>query len=381
MNMTRGRLIWKLPMPWNSSSTTPVPGKIRLEFPHLIRFKGIWFCVFRESPIHMNHESRARIIRSADGERWEESRIMQWDCGDMGMPRFSITPEGNLMLNTTVFFVSKSPRADGDYYQLDKPKEGWSNWTPASDREPDVACQTVTWFSTDGVTWSGAHACPLSANTQRCDVAWHNGMGYGAGYGGKDVPGALYRTRDGKSWRILKEKFFPDASGNCNEVDMAFDTDDSAVALVRAGTGTYIWLGVGKPPYYQEWTWTNPLVDWQGDGKARPVQEVFRTHMGGPDMIRLRDGRLVAAARTLPPARADGTVAPDRVDPDDPEGREDGRVTLFLVDAKKSLLTAFAEVDGTSYPGIVEHEGNIWVTYMGADRSGVFLAKVRLPGG
>lgn len=380
MQTTYGRRIWKLTKPWNSSSTDPVPGRIRWEFPHLVRFKGAWYCVFRESPIHMNHESLARIIRSADGVTWEEAAVLGWDCGDMGMPRFSITPEGNLMLNTTVFFVSKEPRADGDRYQLDKPPEGWSNWTPASDRERDVACQTLTWFTVDGRRWDGPYACPASANTQRCDVAWHNGMGYGVGYGGKDVAGALYRSRDGKNWRVLKARFFPDPPQDCNEVDMAFEPDDTAVCLVRAGTGTYAWIGRGKPPYYQEWEWRVPAVDWDGDGRTRPIREVLRAHMGGPDIIRLRDGRLVAAARMLGPAHPGGTVPPDRVDPDDPEGREDGRVTLFLVDSKNSVLTMFGEVDGTSYPGIVEHEGMIWTSYIGADRSGVFLAKVKVPG-
>jgi hypothetical protein len=294
----------------------------------------------------------------------------------MGMPRFSVTAEGNLMLNTTVFFVSKEPNADGDYYQLDKPAEGWSNWTPNSDQEKDVACQTVSWISTDGEDWDGPYACSASANTQRCDVTWHNGMGYGVGYGGKDVGGALYRTRDGKSWRVLKGDFFPDATGDCNEVDMAFTPDDMAVCLVRASTGTFVWLALGKPPYYQEWEWRKPLIDWRGDGCLRPAKDVLRAHMGGPDIIRLRDGRLVGAARMLGPARADGTVPPDRVDPDDPEGREDGRVTLFWVDPVEATMTMFAEVDGTSYPGIVEHDGMIWVTYYGADRSGVFLARV-----
>ena len=52
MNTIRGTRIWRISKPWNPSPTIPDPNKIRLEFAHLIRFKGAWYCVFREGLIH-----------------------------------------------------------------------------------------------------------------------------------------------------------------------------------------------------------------------------------------------------------------------------------------------------------------------------------------
>lgn len=364
-----------MPKPYNPKALAD-PEKIRLEFPHLIYFKGFWYCTFRESQTHYLHWSgKSRVIRSQDGVHWETVALFGLDSGDVGLSRFSITAEGHLMVNALGAFVSREPREDGHHYQLDKEMHlrdtGWSNWTPCSDKEKDVARQSFTWISQDGVNWGTAYACPTGANTQRVDVAWNNGMGYSIGYGGKDPRGTLYRTRDGKSWRALKREIFSDKGEN--EADIAFTPEGTACCLARCGD-LRIMLGVSKGPYYQDWTWKSAMVDWHGDGKFKPASEVLRVDMGGPDIIRLRDGRLLGAARMLGPARKDGGIDADRIDPDDSEGKEDGRVALFWVDPDKFTVTLFTEVHGTSYPGICEHEGRIWVSYVGADRSGVFLA-------
>jgi hypothetical protein len=378
MKMIHGKRIWKIPKPYNASSTIPDPDKIRIEFPDLMHFKGAWYCGFREAQIHENHPSgKARIIRSADGETWENAKLIEWDSADAGTPRFSITAEGHLMVNATLIFVSKEPRSDGYYYQLDRQTLGLG-FVPYSDRETDVACQSATWLSADGKDWSSAYACPSAVNTNRFATTWYNGMGYSVTNAlGKDRKGALHRTRDGKSWRCLLADFLP--AEQADEADLAFGKDGTAYCLLRGNSATIAMLGIGKAPYYQEWEWKPLKVDWLGNGDARPIADVLRVQLGGPQIMCLNDGRLVAAGRTLGPARKDGGIDPDRVNPDDPEGREDGRVTLFWVNPREGVLTGFAEVDGTSYPGMVEHDGMIWVTYGGADRSGIFLAKVKLP--
>jgi len=321
--------------------------KTRLEFPDLIRFKGNWYCAFREGEIHGNHPTgRGRVIRSADGESWESVALMEWEGGDVRDPRLSVTAEGALMLNTSIYFVSRQPRPNGSYYQLDQ------RGTPASDLEMNVARQSVTWLSFDGAKWSSAYACPSGVNSWRWNVTWHNGMGYSVAYTGKDGAGTLYRTRDGKSWRVLKPEFFPDGQGN--EAAFAFGENDTVYCLLRGGR-TQAMIGIGKPPYYQDWEWKDAGADWQGDGVARPGDDVLKGSVGGPKIIRLHDGRLLGA------------------------GRIRGRVTLFWIDPERAVFTKFVEVDGTSYPGVVEHEGMIWVSYGVSDASEIFLAKIKVP--
>jgi len=375
--MIQGKRIWDV---------TRIPDRhtSRVELTDLVRFEGAWYCGFREAEIHHAHPSgRGRIIRSSDGKEWETAALLDWDGADVREPRLSVTAEGNLMVNTSLAFVSKEPRGDGKYYQLHEPG------TPQSDLEHEVTRQSATWLSPDGERWTCAYACPTGVNTWRWEVSWHNGMGYSGGYGGKDKDGTLYRTRDGKSWRPLLKHFFPGGLGN--EASLAFDADNTAFCLLRdgrlrvtkdAGNAATVrqsdgheikpgegrathgasvpMFGIGKPPYYQEWEWKDVSVDWAGDGRPQPADDVFRAPLGGPKMIRLSDGRFFAVGRVLGP------------------GRDDGHITLFRVDPRKAALAMVAEFDGTTYGGVAEHGGMIWVSYAARDTSAVFLANVKV---
>jgi len=379
-NFIQGQCIWNL-------SRIPDRENTRLEFPSLIRFKEHWYCAFREGEFHHNHPSgRGRIIRSMDGEHWDSVALMEWDCGDVREPKLSMTAEGWLMVNTSVYFVSKTPRHPGDrapsrgegvftppearqpedqpdlYYQLD-----WLGTTlnlSDNDLEQNAAQQSVTWLSSDGVNWSSAYACPTGVNTWRWDTTWHNGMGYSIAEWGKDTRGTLYRTRDGKSWRVLKENLFP--KGHGGEGALAFGSDDTAYCLLRGESATPVFVGVGKSPYYQKWTWKEAEVDYGPEhGGPRQAGEVLTYGLGGPKIIRLHDGRLVGAGRAQGP------------------GRDDGHATLFRVDPEKFRLTMFAEMAGTSYPGLLEHDDMLWVTYVSSachqNIWEIHLAKVRIP--
>lgn len=390
--LIQGTKIWDRPDP-----------RMRPELSDLVRFKDHWYCGFREGVQHNNHPSgRARIIRSADGGRWDTAALFVWDGADVREPKFSITAEGRLMVNTSVAFVSREPRPDPRkkretrtaYFQLDEPG------APDSEREQDVARQSVTWLSDDGLNWSSAYACPTGVNTWRWEVSWFNGMGYSIGYeNARDRTGTLYRTRDGKNWRVLKSEFFPGGRGN--EASLAFGADGTAYCLlrdacqrtsldsdvtalrsdgheIRAGQGRRVhgdclpMLGIGKAPYYQEWTWKPFDVDYGPEqGGPQPAATQFRAPLGGPKLIRLRDGRFAAAARMLGP------------------DRDDGRITLFLMDPERPLLSVLAECTGTTYGGIAEHEGRLWASHIEArhpdridqpgDERVVYLASIPLP--
>jgi hypothetical protein len=201
-------------------------------------------------------------------------------------------------------------------------------------------------------------------NTWLWDTTWHNGMGYSIAEWGKHMMGGLYRTRDGRDWRLLKDALLP--KGHAGEGALAFGPDDTAYCLLRGESRSPAFIGIGKPPYYQDWVWKHPLCDYgPADGGLRPVEEVLRVGLGGPKLIRLRDGRLLGAGRALGP------------------GRDDSHATLFWIDPERGTMILFAEFDGTSYPGIVEHDGMVWVTYVGSachqGRWEVHLAKVKVP--
>jgi hypothetical protein len=103
-------------------------------------------------------------------------------------------------------------------------------------------------------------------------------------------------------------------------------------------------LGRAEPPY-TEWTWQDLGV-----------------RIGGPHMIRLPDGRIVAAVRMY-----------DR----------QTRTSLCWVDPEAGTLTEFLSLPSggdTSYAGLVWHEGVLWVSYYSSHegKTSIYLAQVRL---
>jgi len=299
-------------------------------FTDLIRFRGDWFCVFREAEIHNGHDSgRLRLLRSADGKSWKSAAQFEWAGGDLRDPKLSITAEGLLMVNSSVTFVTRRP-----YIR-----------------------QSVTFLSRDGEDWSSAYADSSGIDTWRWSVTWHQGVGYSMDQGS---PGVLFTTRDGKSWEPLGTAIFP--GGNGSETSIVFGADHTAYCLLRAGGPTpqagqrmMGQFGVAKPPY-KTWTWT----------------DLGRPHIGGPKLIQLQDGRFLGSGRIV------------------------GRTILFWIDPEKGTLQEFLLLPsggqgGTSYAGLVEHEGMVWISYYSGHESpivpgrtydhapvAIYLAKVKL---
>ena len=401
MRILESREIWDLDSIANADGALPEGpppgGEIH---PDLIRYKGYWYCGLKEGPHGVrDYPSRARVIRSADGEKWESVRRVEWAGGHVSDLKFSVTGDGLLMMNTIV--------SDMAFGAQDEP--------PARPDRPEtgrIRRMSVTWLTEDGVRWGGVHACPTGFSTVRYVVAWHRGMCYSVGYGLKDERGTLYRTADGRTWHTLATNIYdswhcpevrvedmpPDdqrlrhavQQGNvrrvgvdANDITQAADRggfapkppseaaleflpDGTAVAVARAHP-VFAILGTAKPPYYEEWTWRAMQVDWNRDGNLRPAGELLGVQMGGPMLRWLSDGRLIAASR------ADAST----------ETKGIGRLTLYLVDVQNAVLERLASFDGYShYPGVVEHEGKLWIScgkQQRADLFGAYLLQTELP--
>ena len=222
-------------------------------FTDLIRFGGHWYCAFREGQSHVSDDGRLRLIKSVDGEEWASVALMAWEDGDVRDAKLSVTADAHLMLNGAVRFLQ-----------------------PVSGNKH----QSVTWLSADGASWSGPHACPSGLGTWRWSATWHDGIGYSFGYSGKDEGGCLYRTRDGKTWEVVTDNVFPDARSYPNETSLMFLENGTAYCLLRRDRGSCsALLGTSDAPY-TEWQWQD-----------------LGLRIGGPKMIQLSDGRLLAAVR------------------------------------------------------------------------------------
>lgn len=284
-------------------------------FTDLVRFQGKWFCVFREGAGHVSPDGALRVITSADGDTWESAALITSPNSDLRDAKITITPDGQLMLCGAEALHDKSKHTH----------------------------QSLAWFSKDGRVWSDKHVIG-DPDFWLWRVTWHKGKAYGIGYGcGKDRSVRLYSSSDGKKFETLVERLHDE--GYPNETSLVFDGDTAYCLLRRDDQPNSGLLGVAQPPY-TKWAWKD-----------------VGTRIGGPHMIQLPDGRLVAAVRLH-----DGGA----------------RTALAWIDANSGKLTEFLKLPSggdTSYAGLVLHDGLLWVSYYSSHegKTNIYLAKVQLP--
>ncbi|PZF98198.1 sialidase family protein [Micromonospora deserti] len=284
-------------------------------FTDLVRHRDGWFCAFREGASHVSGDGVIRLLSSADGRSWTSAAVLARPATDLRDPRFVARPDGRLQLLAAAV-------------------------TGAAPKE----FRTVTWLSDDGHRW-GEPTPVGEPGIWVWQATWHAGAMYGVGYATREPRFVrLYRSADGVDLHPVVETLF--LGGYPNESGLVFDPDGTATCLLRrdrdAATAQ---LGRARPPY-REWRWTDLGV-----------------RVGGPALLRLPDGRLVAGVR-----RHDGGVrtAVCAVDP------EPGRLTE---------LVALPSGGDCSYPGLVWHDERLWVSYYSSHegRTCVYLAEVALP--
>lgn len=281
-------------------------------FTDLVRHNGVFYCCFREGDGHVSIPASARILRSTDGQTWTAAALLTNPTEDYRDPHLTITPDNRLML----YLASRTA----------SPVNG-------------VTHRNYAFFSNDGSSWTSRVEIG-EPNIWLWRITWHQDVAYGIGYSwtsGTYI--RLYRSPDGVHFDTL----VPDLGVPIepNETSrIIFMPDGRAYVLAREGA----W-GTAQPPYTQ-WEWL-PL--------ARAV--------GGPEMLRLPDGRFIAATRLY-----DGTV----------------RTSLSWVNPTTGMLTeclALPSGGDTSYAGLVWHDDILWVSYYSSHegRASIYLAKVAFP--
>jgi hypothetical protein len=286
-------------------------------FTDLVHHRGEWLCVFREGQGHVSPDGAVRVLASNDGENWTSAAVLRSARGDLRDPKIVPAPGGRLFLTAAIALPQPGP----------------------------VRHQTVAWSSKDGREWSEPFDIG-DPNVWMWRVVWRKRVAYGIGYdtNGEDFV-RLYRSRgrDGRSFETVLPTLFE--QGEPNESGIAFEPDGTAICLLRRdgnpGSG---FVGRAKAPY-KDWVWKDLGV-----------------RIGGPQCLRLNDGRVVGAVRLY-----DGGA----------------RTSLVWVDSLAGKITEFLKLPSggdTSYPGLVWREGLLWVSYYSSHegKTSIYLAKVRL---
>lgn len=288
-------------------------------FTDLVRWHDRWWCVFRTGQAHVSPDGALQVLVSSDGEQWSPAARITSDRSDLRDAKVCVTPDDRLMLT------------------------GAGALHPPS----SVKHESLAWFSSNGVDWS-APVVIGEPNLWLWRTTWHRGTAWSIGY---DTLAEgfirLYRSEDGVRFRVVVPALLDQQRPN--EHAFSFASDDTATCVVRRdGEPGRAMLGRSRPPYTR-WEW----------------RELDR-RLGGPALLRLPDGRLVAAGR----------------------GHDRGPVHTGLcwLDVEKATLDEFAKLPSggdCSYPGLAWHAGQLWVSYYSSheQRTSVYLARVAFDGG
>jgi len=237
-------------------------------FTSLVKFRGRYYCTFREGDGHVfdregNANGRIRVLVSRNCRKWKSVALLSLEKCDLRDPKLDITPDGRLML-----------LMGGSYY-VDK---------KLVDRVPQAS------FSSDGKHFSDPQ--PLVIDTPGTDghwlwrVTWKDGVGYGVSYVGGEKPNEaelyLLKTLDGVHYDLVTKVA---AAGFPNETTLRFLPDGRMAMAVRRdgkGMGSMLW---GAAP--------EPFTEWD-------LKEVGFT-IGGPDFLVLDENHIVLSGRSYGP--------------------------------------------------------------------------------
>ncbi len=209
---------------------------------------------------------------------------------------------------------------------------------------------TFVAFSVDGANWTKPQVV-VEPGRWMWRVRWYNGKAFGISYSSaRPAKGrpftALLSSDDGLHFRELAPKLLDD--GDPTEAALRFTDDGGLYCLQRRDAPSpdnTAYLGVSRPPY-TTWQWHD-----------------LGMHVGGPNLICLPDGRWIAAGRFF----SDNKPATE----------------LAALDVDKNSIKPILKLPSggdTSYPGLVWHDGLLWVSYYSSHEgtAKIYLAKVKM---
>lgn len=318
-------------------------------FTDLIRFKGNFYCVFREASEHYNTKGLAngkiRVIKSKDGNKWESFALLEKDGFDLRDPNLSVTPDNRLMLlmGAAKYNEGRILSRDSHVSFLDNSKQQFSIPAPvkySSDVDASMDNPIMKWL------WR---------------AVWHNKKAYGVIYEEFDKDGqplannrlSLVSSPDGINYSLVNSFAIP---GKTDETSLRFMPDGELYILIRMENPAPNQNGILAKSAY-------PYKDWQIVNTGVKI--------GGPDLIFYDKGAILFGTRTY--------------------SSKEMHTALFSNDAEgkfKQLIEFPSSGDG-SYPGMVIYNGTLYMSYYSSHegKANIYFAEIpmkevrRLTGG
>ena len=299
-------------------------------FTDLIRFRDRWFCVFREGAGHAAGAGQIRVLTSGDGAAWESAALLNWPNIDLRDPHISRTPKGGLMIiGGAAEPASRDPVKDHySFVSLSKDGRSWSK--PRRVGPSWHWLWRVAWLRDNPLLDGGA----ISAYS----VAYH----WDPKAKGKSEA-SLFRSRDGVTFSKVTTFAIPQPT----EATLAHGDDVMLCLQRRDGKPNTAMLGSSKAPY-TDWTWKD-----------------LGMYFGGPNFLRIPDRTWWATGRIIEKGKAQTVLA-----------------HLDVPAGKLTPVLAFPSGGDTSYPGMVWHNGQLWISYYSSHegKTSIYLARVQVTG-
>lgn len=301
-------------------------------FTDLVRFKDQFFCCFREGLDHVGGDGVIRILGSKDGEAWEDFAGVVEQGVDLRESKLEITPDGQqlyLLCGGSIYEGGKELKGRRTRYAT---STDGKVWTPTQ-----KLLGEGDWLWRVAINPADKKFYGMADNIYPTT----GGPKYEAEYSLKS-----YVSADGHEWQQLGTL---SVTGQPNQPTLRFLRDGRAMALVRRNTedkGGII--GVAPPPY-RDWQWAKTSM-----------------RISGPNFIELPDGTLIAGTRSYGKKYTDNRML----------------LSTMTATSLTPLLELPSNGSDVGYPGLVWHDGLLWVSYNSSHegKTCVYLAKVRLPG-
>jgi|GEM_PF-740147 len=321
----------------SQAAPAPPPRPLRVE---LVEVQRVWdraphqaftdICIdddqfvltFREGDGHVyGKDGVVRVLRSKNGSSWETAAVLSVEGVDLRDPKISLMPSGELhvLMGGSIYngreFVARTSKVT----RLEGPR---GEPLPVVDAkiDPDV-------MALDDWLWR---------------ICWRGDVAYGALYQSSKGTVHLMKSADGQRFEHVVQW---GQDGRPSEATVRAAPDGALVALLRRDGGDRkAQIGRAEPPF-TDWTWS-----------ALP------TSLGGPELLVLPDGRMLAAGRTHGDKGPKTTIG---------EVRLDG--------SWRPLLTLPSAGD-TSYPGLARVDDRLLMSYYSSHegKTAIYVAEMRL---
>lgn len=203
-------------------------------FTDLIYYKNAFYCSFREGSGHVpGSNGTGRILRSKDGNQWEDFAFISKKGIDLRDQKLSVMPDGRVLclMGGSVYDVSVKPSKLLNLY----PHISYLT-IPGKFTTPEKAV-----VQPEGQSWVWR-------------LTWHKGTGYGINYSKGQI--FLVKTTDGKHYDKVSDI---NVDGFPNESTIQFDDSGKMYVMIRREQGDA--LGVIAKSNYPYTSWSFCKMD------------------------------------------------------------------------------------------------------------------------